>query len=363
MHYSRDRMLETASLYSHTPISNQHVTAEMNQNIKWSWACRVLDGFSYHIDSTLHSPKAGDLALVKVDNIGYHKSITTVDNKKSRIYVGDVFVGVFGNRYAADAFEGEVEGLENMSILTAGGMIGTLKSKHAEISKPTKVSFVGFLVDENNKAINIKELKFHKSLPANKIKNLLIAVGTGMNAGKTTSSSKLIRGLSEKNLRVAACKLTGSVSNRDQDEMRSASAKSVLDFSDYGFPSTYMCTKEELLDLFNTMIVDSQRSNPDVIVMEIADGILQRETKMLLEATLIKGSVSGVILAANNAPSALYATKYLENLGYKIFGVTGAITSSPLSIKEFKSNSNIPVISSADSGAEFANTIHQMIEK
>ena len=44
-----------------------------------------------------------------------------------------------------------------------------------------------------------------------------------MNSGKTTTCRKLIKSFSVKETRIAACKLTGSVSNRDQDEMMSAS--------------------------------------------------------------------------------------------------------------------------------------------
>ncbi|HSB56460.1 MAG TPA: hypothetical protein VLD38_01430 [Nitrosopumilaceae archaeon] len=342
--------------------SLEHRISNLAGEIKWSWACRILEDADYNIDALVIKPKPGDLVVVKVESNGYHNSIMTVNNKKLRIYVGDLLVGVFGNRYAADAFEGEVNGLEDLSILTAGGMIGTLKSRHQEIKKPTNVSFLGFLTDERHQKINLKELKFHISQPKGKIKNLILAVGTGMNSGKTTSSSKLIRGLSTSGFKVAACKLTGSVSNRDQDEMRSASAKSVIDFSDYGFPSTYLCTRKELIDLFGTMLSDAENSDPDVIVMEIADGLLQRETAMLLADPLIKNNVKGVLLAAESATSALYGIDKLKNLGYSIIAVSGAITSSPLYVREFKENSPVPVIPSTGEAEELVETVKDFIK-
>ena len=171
----------------------------VSEDIKWSWACRILDHIDYKLDiSCAVEPKVGDLALVQVKRIGHHNSIVTINNKKLRIYVGDLFVGVFGNRYATDAFEGEINGLQNLSVLTAAGMIGTVKSKHQDVSKPTGLSFIGFLNDEKGRRINLKELKFHKSLPESQIKNLIVVVGTGMNSGKTTTASKLIKGFSKK---------------------------------------------------------------------------------------------------------------------------------------------------------------------
>jgi len=132
-----------------------------------------------------------------------------------------------------------------------------------------------------------------------------------MNSGKTTTASKLIHGLSKEGFKIAACKLTGSVSDRDQNELYSASSAHIKDFSDYGFPSTYMCSKDELLCLFDTMTADLEKINPDITLMEIADGILQRETTMILENAKIKRKVTGVLLAADSAPSALFDFRIL----------------------------------------------------
>ena len=342
------------------------------QNLKWSWACRVLDCGNYKIHSNASSniddnkPKIGDVAVVCVERIGNHTSLVTTDNKKLRIYVGDYIVCVFGNRYATDAFEGEVIGLENLSLLTAGGMIGTVKSKHShDVKKPTKVSFTGYLVKKGDKRINLKQLKFviNRPTPDTEIKNLIVAVGTGMNSGKTTTARMLIKGLSERGLKIAACKLTGSVSNRDQDEMRSASARCIMDFSDYGFPSTYLATKQELIDLFNIMLARLEKFNPDVVIMEIADGILQRETNMLLTDPYVKQKTKGIVLAAESAPSALYGVEYLKNLGYTIIAVSGAMTSAPLFVREFQQHSDIHVASSVNSGKDLVSSVAVFINE
>jgi hypothetical protein len=92
---------------------------------RWSWACRVLPALN-NMNITSHlgrSPQAGDLALVEVESIGSHERITTHDNMRMRIYPEDKIVGVFGNRYATDAYEAVINGGSNLSLLTAGGMI------------------------------------------------------------------------------------------------------------------------------------------------------------------------------------------------------------------------------------------------
>jgi hypothetical protein len=338
-----------------------YTITKANETIRWGWACRLLDdtGTKFEIDTVASraEPVAGDVALFKVSRIGENKALVTNSNKRMRIYVGDLIVGVFGNRYATDAFEGEVEGIRNLSLLTASGMVGTLKSKHRSVGKPTRVSFIGFLQFITGQRINLKEIKFNKSQANSRLKNLILIIGSGMNSGKTTTCSKVIKSFSKMGIKVAACKLTGSVSHRDQDEMTSAAAAYTIDFSDYGFPSTYKCDKQELIDLFNTMVADIEKIDPDVTVMEIADGLLQRETSLLLSQPVIKKSTNGILLTADSAPSALYAVKYLRGRGYNIFAVSGAMTSSPLYIQEFQKNSDIPVISSASDDSKMFNVL------
>jgi dethiobiotin synthetase len=335
-----------------------------NLDPKLSWACRDLQRHGvYSLDKATDTPpRPGDVAAVRVEEVGNHERLTFANNKNMRIYAGDILLGVFGNRYATAAFEGEVCGVERLSILTAGGMIGTVKSQHRNANKPTLVSFLGFLTGSLGQRVNLIDLKFRPTTTLRRPKNLIVVVGTGMNSGKTTSSVKLIKGLSSAGLRVAACKLTGSVSHRDQDEMASASAAFVTDFSDYGFPSTYLISREDLLALFCTMTSAAQKINPDAIVMEIADGLLQRETAMLLEEDSFRSMVAGLVLSAESAPGAMYAAEALQKQGYKIIAISGVITSAPLAVREFQQLSTIPVGSSADSGKGLTEIVQHFLQ-
>lgn len=336
----------------------------VNLDFKLSWACRDLQRHVvYSLDeSTNTPPRAGDVAAVRVNEIGNHERLTLADNKHMRIYAGDHLLGVFGNRYATAAFEGEVCGVDSLSILTAGGMIGTVKSRHKNAATPTLVSFLGFLTGPQGQRVNLIELNFRRISTLPRPQNLIVVVGTGMNSGKTTSSVKLIKGLSNAGLNVAACKLTGSVSHRDQDEMTSASAGFVTDFSDYGFPSTYLISREDLLALFYTMTAAAQKINPDVIVMEIADGLLQRETAMLLQEDSFRNMVAGLVLTAESAPSAIYATEALQKQGFKIVAVSGVLTSAPLAVREFQRFSAVPVGSSADCGKGLTEIVQHFLQ-
>ncbi|MFV2068544.1 MAG: hypothetical protein ACC645_16360 [Pirellulales bacterium] len=327
--------------------------------VKWGWAVRGLeDQKPYGLDAaTRQPPRAGDAVLVEVEKIGHHTRLMTAQHGRLRLYPGDRLVTVLGNRYATDAFEATLGDVETLQMLTDAGMVGTVRSKHQKMGVPTGVRFVGYLTDAQGHRVNLKTCQFHPQTQTGVPKNTIVVVGSGMNSGKTTTAARLVRSLLGRGVRVSACKLTGSVSYRDLSELRSTGAHDVRDFSCYGFPSTYLAAKHELVGLFHTMVSDANRCDPDVVVMEIADGMLQRETAILLEETGIRQSLMGVLLAATCAPSALFSVGHLERLGHELIGVSGLITSSPLFVDEFTRHCQAAVASSAGNGEPLADLV------
>ena len=318
--------------------------------LKWSWACRSLsqtEDYRVLSDRQL-PPRPGDCVLVQIDSLGYHQRIMTGCDRQ-RLYEGDCLIGVLGNRYATDAYEGEVDGLDDLHILTGAGMLGTVRSKFASMKRPTELTYLGYLTTEAGARINLKS----SQRPPSDIDRRL----DSMNSGKTTTAAKLSKALLREGLRVAACKVTGSVSHRDLHELQATGVHDVRDFSDYGYPSTYQCDEQELLNVFESMLSDATQANPDVVVMEIADGVLQRETQMLLTSATVRPRVRGVVLAAGCAPSALFGAAQVKAYGHDVAAVSGCITNSPLFMREFSQHCDIPIGSSVDRGEHLAQLV------
>ena len=355
----------TANRFTSIAPTQSATVKPLSSGARWSWSCRRLDQkVGWQIDSQVGAaPQPGDVVVVEVQSISNHTSMITAENEKMRIYEGDKLVCVFGNRYATDAFEGEALTTDSLNLMTAGGMVGTVQLKHRSIKNPTQVKFVGYLKNEEGQRLNLKDVFFaEKKKPAKKERKVVFAVGTGMNSGKTTTAARMVRGLVEQGVRVAACKVTGSVSHRDLFEMRATSPVFATDFSDYGFPSTYLCEKQEVLDLFHTILADCEAHDPEVIVIEIADGVLQRETQMLLNDPEVKQHVLKVLITAPCALSALQAVDVVRDTGNEVLAVSGIISNSPLFIREFTALSDVPFCSSIGNGGELAEAVVDALE-
>lgn len=332
---------------------------------KWGWAVRALvrEGCVL-MDTDAHvKPHMGDVILARIRQVGNHTRINMTDRRFSRLYEGDTIVGVVGYRYATDAFHAPTVEMTDLHLLTNAGLCGTVKKRHASIKAPTQLDVLGFLGDSAGKPVNLIDRLFNprRLLATNNIPVILV-VGTGMNSGKTTVTSRVSQALVAGGLRVAILKLTGSVSHRDLDEFGATGAVFNRDFSDYGFPSTYRVKEHCLLDLFQTMIVDAQDAHPDLILSEIADGVLQQETQMLLQSSLVSQTVAGVLLSATCALSAMALIRELHCLGYSKLAVSGKITNASLFVEELQNRANLPVFDCFGEAGSLADAVLSWIE-
>ena len=314
------------------------------------------------IDTLPCSLRNGDLIIARVKSIGSHAALITSDAKRLRLYRNDIILGVTGNRYASDAYEAKITPDGPLHLVTASGMCATVLNRHSDQGEPTGLELLGRVCNAG-KPINLIESCFAPRTPSSARANVVFVVGSGMNAGKTTTSRRLVKALLRSGLRVAASKLTGSVSHRDLYEYESTGAHDVRDFSQYGFPSTYGCSLKELEQLFLTMVADAEQSRPDVIVMEIADGVLQMETAAILSSPVCRPSVFGTVLAAPCALSSLQGVHQITKNGHTVLAVSGLISNSPLMVREFEEHSDVPFVTSGDQAAELAELVTSALDK
>lgn len=301
-------------------------------------------------------PKLGDVAVFEVISIGKHKSIQGRRGVNQPIFPGDKILATFGNRYASNQFEGYVPKRhhETYQILGQGGIIGVLKSMHAKFEDigATEVKLVGYAVDENNAVINTKYHNIDKEKFAiEKIKSdakIYLSVGASMDSGKTTTAGFFSRGLMLEGKEVAYIKLTGTAYNKDAEFVFNCGAIAATDFSHCGYPATYMSSTEEILDIYSTLIKKVQTTNPDIIIVEIADGLLQKETLNLLTNKSFMDTIQGVILSCPDSLSVYGGLEILKSIDINPVIVSGLFTASPLMINEVKAITKIPVFTLED---------------
>ena len=144
-------------------------------------------------------------------------------------------------------------------------------------------------------------------------------------------------------MKVSAAKFTGTGAGSDYRTLVDAGADPVYDFIDAGYVSTYRVRREALLDIAMTLGSEMSATRPDVIIIEVADGLLQRETARLFSTQAFTDWVDGVIFAANDALGALSGVSWLTARQLPVFAITGVLTSSPLAQREAEDICGLPV--------------------
>jgi hypothetical protein len=292
------------------------------------------------------APTIGDVVLVEVLSLGKHSTIETRHGITLNIFPGDQLITVFGNRYATDQYEGYVPQtiVEECDLLSVGGVCGEVVAAHDTMAVPTRLRVLGRFVDDAGRTINTRSYSLRPQ-PARPHGEVILVVGSSMNAGKTTTVGTLCRSLSQAGFQVAAAKVTGTAAGKDLRYFESCGASPVLDFTLGGYPSTYMLDAKELIELHVSLLAHLRASQPDYIVLEVADGILQRETAMLLQMPTFRATIDHVFFAASDSLGMAYGVQMLRQGGWPLRGTGGLITRSPLATREAEAVTQLPCLS------------------
>lgn len=299
-------------------------------------------------------PEVGDVVYGRVTRLGQHSEL---ENKSGRIHTindGSKAIFVFGNRYAPDYYEGFVpeEMKTEVDLIARSGVVGRIAAKNSSVKDPTRVKILGYVCGDDGAVVNTRQHSLIKPSQTTKKASrskLVLVVGTSMNSGKSTSAVACCWALSTMGYDVRASKITGTASLKDILHMQDAGAKVVNDFTHFGFPSTYMLDESHLLRIFNHLDLRFGSNPKNYWVVEIADGVLQRETAMLLSSPDVRSRIHRLVFAANDAFGAVGGIEVLKNRFDLVpDALSGVCSGSPLALRELSDFTSIPIFNNIE---------------
>ena len=299
-------------------------------------------------------PQPGDLIYGEIVRIGQH---STLENKEGRIHMihdGSKAVFVYGNRYAPDYYEGFVPDsiMREVDMLARSGLVGQVNVKNSRVKDPTRVKVLGVLCDADGNAMNTRQYSLIEPKTTQKKEpraRMVLVVGTAMNSGKSMAAVAVTWALTTMGHTVKASKVTGTASLKDILHMNDAGADTYADFTYFGHPTTYMLQENEVLDVFHKLDLKYANNPKNYWVVELADGIQQRETAMLLANPEVKKRIHKLIFCSADSFGAVGGLGILrERFGLAPDAISGVCSSSPLHVRELNELTDIPVFNSLD---------------
>jgi hypothetical protein len=325
----------------------------MKTKIKKAQICAAIESFEVSVDlNHNYSPKMGDVGIFRVITAN-SAALMDAQGVARHLFDEDIIMAAFGNRYATSQIEGYVpdQPTINCQLLGRGGVVGSMKTLNATVrNQPAELELLGYAVGANGAVLNtIQADQLSHFTPRNIKTKVILSIGTSMDSGKTTTAAYLCAGLKKNGYSTAYIKLTGTAFPKDARFCVDRGADLGIDFAHYGFPSTYMCAEQTLLDLYQSLVdLAVAEANPDYIVMEIADGIWQRETALLLNNSRFMDTVHQVIFSCGDSMGVRAGLDVLLQMGIRPFAISGLFTASELLIQEVEQVCSTPILRLSD---------------
>ncbi|MFN2514643.1 MAG: hypothetical protein ABR556_00375 [Pyrinomonadaceae bacterium] len=312
------------------------------------------------------SPVAGDVVVVRAltDSATYNM-LELPTGRLAKINPGDVLLGVLGRRRALKGFVGDVPSRVNagdeLHLLNMGGVIGYCTGHHSSLGDAIKVEVMGLVCNEEGRVLNIADAALPSRAHMGETAPLVIIAGTSMNSGKTYAATELIKQATRAGLKVAGAKLSGVACLRDTLNMADHGAIATASFLDCGLPSTV--DAGNLSPIAKAIIARLNESSPDLIVIELGDGILGGySVESVFDDAELRAATAAIIFCASDYVGAWGGIELFRRRGIEVDLIAGSVTDSQMGQDYVEKEFGVPAANARRDGVLLFQLIQTKLE-
>lgn len=295
-------------------------------------------------------PEAGDLVLARVERIGPMHSLQLTDGRRAALFVGNEIIVVYGHRCDGAHVDATVPlTLDACELVADAGIAGQMHSPRHGANSRTRIVPLGFITDSNGVTLNLERYRLPSLPRAVQSPSVIAVVGATVTSGRTSIATWLIRGLVESGLHVGAARVTGT--GGDIKLMQEAGASPVLDITDAGLASTCRAGPATIERSVRLLMSHLSAAAVDVVVVEFADDLTQRETGVLITSREFAPLLTGVVYGESDAMRAKDGVAWLRDHDLHALCVASTATMSRAAIRDARDATGLPVLSLNELGS------------
>lgn len=289
--------------------------------------------------------EVGNVVVVRaLEEKRVYNELELANGRMAKMSKDDIIVGALGRRRALRGFVGdvppEVRVGDTLHVLNLGGVIGRCTSENKDVGKPLAVEVLGMVVADG-RLLNIGRNSLALRQTLGPCPPLVLVAGTCMNAGKTQAACEIIQKFASYGYTMAGAKVTGVACLRDTLNMEDHGAKWTRSFLDCGLPSTVGVSS--LPGVAKALIADLSVQDPDVIVVELGDGIVGAYgPEDLLMDPELRAATRAHVVCATDLVAAWGAVRLYEKFGLKPDVVAGPATDNEVGTQYVERELGIP---------------------
>jgi len=311
------------------------------------------------------SPRAGDVVVVRVltDNATYNM-LELPTGRLAKVNPGDVLAGVLGRRRALKGFVGDVPesvtARDELHLLSLGGVIGSYSGHHSSLNDAIKVEVIGLATNGGGAIRNISDVALPLRDTLGPTAPLVMIAGACMNSGKTFAATEIIQQGTRNGLRVAAAKLSGIACLRDTLNMADHGAIATASFLDCGLPSTVGVG--DLSPVAKAIVARLNESAPDLIVIELGDGILGGySVESIFEDAELRDAMTALVFCASDYVGAWGGIELFRRRGIEVDLVAGSVTDSKMGEDYIEREFKVPAGNVRRNGAKLFEIVQRKV--
>jgi hypothetical protein len=290
--------------------------------------------------------RVGDVVVVRaLTESATYNQLELPTGRLAKVNPGDVLMGVLGRRRALKGFVGDVPETvaagDVLHLLNMGGVIGECKGHHSSLGDAIKLEVIGSACDAEGRVLNIADVAAPLLAHLGPTAPLVLVAGTCMNSGKTFAATEVIKQATRAGLRVAGAKLSGVACLRDTLNMEDHGAIATASFLDCGLPSTV--DAGDLAPVAKAIIARLNEAEPDLIVIELGDGILGGyAVDSVFADEELRAATAALIFCASDYVGAWGGIELFKLHGLPVDVVAGSVTDSQMGEDYIQNEFGVP---------------------
>src|SRR6185436_7173764 len=251
---------------------------------------------------------------------------------------------------------------DQLHLLNMGGVIGCCTGHHSSLGDAIKLEVIGCVANEDGQISNIMDAAIPPQSSLGETAPLVLIAGTSMNSGKTYAATELIKQATRAGLKVAAAKLSGVACLRDTMNMADHGAIATASFLDCGLPSTV--DVGDLAPTAKAIIAKLNEVNPDLIVIELGDGIMGGySVDSVFDDAELRDATAALVFCASDYVGAWGGIELLRRRGIEIDVIAGSVTDSQMGEDYIRKEFGVPAANARRDGAALFGLINAKLEE
>ncbi len=284
-------------------------------------------------------PRAGDLLLARVEELGAVTHVDLPSGRASVLRPGDLIVVAYGHHVSVDGVVAHVpRALGPVALVDPFGIAAHVPVD--AVDRPTVLHPMGLVGSSEGTVLNLDGFQI-MAAPMPVPRPRVIAFVGVHPAGVTADA---VNSLSARDVRCSVAVIAADPGGAATWSLGDAGADAVLDLSAVGLHGAAGISGERLAEATLRMVSTLCAGGADLAIVDVRLSPDDPDVAQMLAVSALVDLIDGVVVIAHDSLAATQAHTLVARLGHDVVAVAGAVAASPVAAARVRASTGVDVI-------------------